>query len=256
MRMSLKSRTLAAGTMAGIAAALAALPAPASAQAQPCCPQVVQPSTLNLNVSSDVKLAPDIATVSAGVVTTARTARAAMRDNATRMSAAFAALRAAGIAERDMQTSGISLQPQYEYTENQRPRIVGYQVSNTVTVRMRDLEAVGPVLDALVAQGVNQLNGPTFGIDNPDEALDRVRREAMETAMRRARIYAEASGMRIRRVVTINESGGYQPPQAVPMMARAMAMDAAAETPVAAGEVGLSIQLNVQFELEPAGAPN
>jgi uncharacterized protein len=209
------------------------------------------PSTLNLNVNSNVKKAPDMATISAGVVTQARTAKAAMDDNARRMTAAFAALKAAGIAERDMQTSGINLSPQYNYVANQRPTIKGYEVSNRVTVRIRRLDNIGPVMDALVAQGVNEINGPNFGLDNPEAELDTARTQAMATAMRRAELYATASGMRVKRVITINESGGYEPPQPRPMMmARAMVADAAAETPVAPGEVTLSIQLNVQFELE------
>jgi uncharacterized protein len=212
---------------------------------------VVTPSTLNLNVNSNVKKAPDMATISAGVVTQARTAKAAMDDNARRLSAAFTALKAAGIADRDLQTSGINLSPQYNYIANQRPTIKGYEASNRVTVRIRKLENIGPVLDALVAQGVNEINGPTFGLDNPEAELDTARTEAMATAMRRAELYARASGMRVKRVVTINESGGYEPPQPRPMMMmRAQMADAAPETPVAPGEVTLTIQLNVQFELE------
>jgi uncharacterized protein len=212
---------------------------------------VVTPSTLNLNVNSNVKKAPDMATISAGVVTQARTAKAAMDDNARRMSAAFTALKAAGIADRDLQTSGINLSPQYNYIANQRPTIKGYEASNRVTVRIRKLENIGPVLDALVAQGVNEINGPTFGLDNPEAELDTARTEAMATAMRRAELYARASGMRVKRVVTINESGGYEPPQPRPMMMMSrMAADVAPETPVAPGEVTLTIQLNVQFELE------
>jgi uncharacterized protein len=230
---------------------------PALAQnSGPCCQQT-QPSTLNLNVNADSKRAPDMATISVGVVSTARTANAAMAENRRKMSAAMAQIRGAGIEARDIQTSGFSIQPQYEYVENQRPRITGYQVSNNLTVRIRNLELVGPVLDRVVAEGVNQVSGPTFGIDNPEEALDEARREAMETAMRRARIYAEGSGMRIKRVVTINESGGFQPqPPPIMMMRSAMADSAAAQTEIAAGEVTLSIQLNVQFELEPVGPPN
>jgi uncharacterized protein len=212
---------------------------------------VVTPSTLNLNVNSNVKKAPDIATINASVVTNSRSSKTAMEENARRMSAAFTALKAAGIADRDMQTSGINLTPQYNYVANQRPTIKGYEARNGVTVRIRKLENIGAVLDALVAQGVNDLNGPTFGLDNPEAELDAARTEAMATAMRRAELYARASGMRVKRVLTINESGGYEPPRPVPMMmARAQMADAATETPVAAGEVTLSIQLNVQFELE------
>jgi uncharacterized protein YggE len=241
-----------------LAAALAAA-APAAIHAQTvqpgqpgaCCQPPVQPTTLNLNVNANVKQAPDIATVSAGVVTNARTAKAAMDDNARRMTAAFAALKAAGIADRDLQTSGVNLAPQYDYQPNQRPRITGYQATNTVTVRVRRLDTLGPVLDALVAQGVNQINGPNFGLDQPEAALDKAREGAMKTAMDRAALYARASGMRVKRVFSINESGDYQPPPPMPMMmARAAMAEQADSTPVAPGEVTLSIQLNVAFELE------
>lgn len=243
---------------AGLAAALLALPvaaqtpAAAGPAAPPaaCCPQPVAPTTLSLSADSNVKQAPDLATVSAGVVTLQRTAKGAMEENARRMTAVFAAIRAAGVAERDLQTSGVTVAAQYDYQPNQRPRITGYQVSNTVTIRMRDLNAVGPVLDALVAQGANQINGPTFGLDNPDAALDKARAEAMGKAMRRAELYAKAAGLRVARVVTISESGGYTPPQPMMMMARmAAASDAAPETQVAPGEVTLNASVSVVFEL-------
>jgi uncharacterized protein len=238
-------------TIAALTAAIAMMAGQTTSAMAQNATVTATPSTLNLNVNSNVKKAPDMATVSAGVVTQARTARAAMEDNARRMSAAFTALKAAGIADRDMQTSGINLSPQYTYVANQRPTIKGYEVSNRVSVRIRKLENIGPVLDALVAQGVNEITGPTFGLDNPEAELDTARTEAMATAMRRADLYARASGMRVKRVLTINESGGYEPPQPRPMMAMArMANDASAETPVAPGEVTLSIQLSVSFELE------
>lgn len=219
------------------------------AQNANCCSQP-SPSVLNINASADLKQSPDIAIISAGVVTQSRNAKTAMSDNANKMAAAFAAIKAAGIADRDMQTSGISLQPQYVYEENKPPRITGYQASNNLTVRIRQMDKVGAVLDAVVAQGINQISGPSFSIDNPDAALDKAREEAMQTAMRRANIYARASGMKIKRVVSINESGGYQQPQPMPMMAMARMEKADAMTPVAGGEVTMSIQLNVQFELE------
>lgn len=225
----------------------------AAAPGQTCCQPAPQPTTLNLNVESSVRQAPDIATVQAGVVTQNRSARTAMRENAERMTRVMAALRAAGIAERDIQTSGINLAPQYEYLPDQRPRITGYQATNTVTVKVRNLDALGPVLDSLVTEGANSINGPTFGIDNPEALLDRARAEAMAKGMARANLYASAAGLRVRRVVSINESGGYTPQPQPMMMARAaMADGMEASTPVAAGEVALSIQLNLVFELEPA----
>lgn len=236
----------AAASILSVALVSAALPA--AAQNAACCAQP-SPSVLNVNTSADLKQAPDIAIISAGVITQSRNARTAMAENATKMAAAFAAIKAAGIAERDMQTAGISLQPQYVYEENKPPKITGYQVSNTLTIRVRAMDKVGTVLDSLVAQGINQISGPSFGIDDPDAALDKAREEAMQKAMRRANLYARTTGMRVKRVVSINESGGYQNPQPVPMMAMARMADSAS-TPVAGGEVTMSIQLNVQFELE------
>lgn len=234
---------------ASIIAATSISPAFAQTAPQACCNQQ-SPSVLNINTSADLKKAPDIAIVSAGVVTQNRNARQAMADNALKMNAAFTALKAAGIADRDMQTAGISLSPQYVYEENKPPKISGYQASNTLTIKIRDMSKVGAVLDALVAQGVNQINGPTFQLEDPDAALDVAREEAMRKAMNRANLYARAAGMRVKRVVSINESGGYQQPQPVPMYAMARMAADAAPTPVAAGEVTMSIQLNVQFELE------
>lgn len=242
----------------GLAAAAIAQPAAAqTAATQPgappaaCCPQPVAPTTLSLSAESNVKIAPDLATISAGVVTLQRTAKGAMEENAKRMTGVFGAIRAAGVADRDMQTSGVTLAAQYDYQPNQRPRITGYQATNTVTIRMRDLNAVGPVLDALVAQGANQINGPTFGLENPDAALDNARTEAMTKAMRRAELYARAAGLRVSRVVSITESGGYSPPQPIMMarMAIASADAAAPETQVAPGEVTLNASVSVVFEL-------
>lgn len=225
----------------------------APAMGAPCCmaPAPITPTTLNFTVSADQKKAPDMATMGAGVVTTAKTAKAAMEENARKMSAAFVALKAAGIADKDMQTSGVQLSPQYDYTNGTRPRIVGYQAANRVTLKLRKIDQIGAVMDALVSQGINEIDGPNFGIENPDAMLDLARSEAMATAMRRADLYAKAAGMRVKRIVSISESGGYTPPQPMPMMmARAAMVDAAAPTPVAAGEVSYSIQISLQIELE------
>lgn len=219
------------------------------AMAQTCCNNP-SPSTLNINTSAEIKQAPDIALVSAGVVTQAKTAKVAMADNATKMSAAFAALKAAGIADKDMQTSGVNLNPEYVYQENKPPIIKGYQVSNTLSIKIRDMSKVGPVLDALVLQGINQISGPTFSVEDPDKALDKARQEAIDKANARANLYAKGFGMRVKRVMSISESGGYQP-QPVPMYAMArMEKVAAADTAIAPGEVSVSLQLSVQFELE------
>ena len=118
----------------------------------------VDATLLSVSAQADAKRVPDVATISAGVVTQAVDANAAMRANAVQMDKVMAAIKAAGIAERDIQTSGINLNPQYKYVENQEPTITGYQANNTVNLKVRDIGKLGKVLDALVASGANQVN--------------------------------------------------------------------------------------------------
>ena len=202
---------------------------------------------LTVAAQAESRRVPDVATISAGVVTQAADANAAMRDNATQMDKVMAAIRAAGVAARDVQTAGISVQPQYRYAENQPPAITGYQASNTVNLKVRDIGKLGKVLDALVASGANQVNGPAFEVDKPDAAYDEARIAALHKAEARAKTYADAMGLRVRRVVSINEGGSMPPP--MPMM-RAQAMDVASkETSVSPGETVLPVRLDVVFEL-------
>lgn len=207
-----------------------------------------QGTLLSVSATAEASRTPDIATLSTGVVTQAADANAAMRDNAVQMDRMLAALRAAGIAPRDVQTSGINLNPQYRYAENQPPAIVGYQASNTVNVKVRELARLGKVLDALVAQGANQINGPSFGIDQPEAALEEARLAAVKKAQAQAQTYARALGLQVKRIVSISE-GGASLPRPVPMM-RAMAADAGfKETAVAPGESTVSVSVEMVFEL-------
>lgn len=212
-------------------------------------PSIASDSTL-LSISAEAKVTrtPDIATLSTGVVTQATDANAALRQNTEQMTKVVAAIKAAGIAERDVQTTGISINPQYRYVENQLPTITGYQASNTLNVKVRDIAKLGKVLDTLVAVGANQVNGPSFEIDNPDEAYDEARIAAIKKAQSRAELYAKTLGLRVRRVVSINEGGGNAPPLPMPTMLRMQAMEAS-DTPMAPGESALSSTINVVFEL-------
>lgn len=234
-------------SLALAAALVLAVPAPhAQAQAAPVIP--TDGTLLTVSAEGEVRRVPDIATVSTGVVTQAPDANAAMRANAEQMAKVVAALKAAGIAERDIQTSGINLFPQYHYTENQPPKITGYQASNTVNVRIRDIARTGRILDTLVAVGANQINGPTFEVDKKDAALDQARQDAIAKARARAELYAKTLDMRVRRIVSISEGGGmYGPPRPLPMVA--MAESKAADTAVAPGETRMTVQLDVVFEL-------
>lgn len=226
-------------------AMLAMLPVggPALAQATP-----IAGTRLDLSVEGSVTRAPDLATISAGVVTAAPTAAAAMQDNARRMAATLAALKAAGVAQRDIQTDTLMLAPQYRYEENKPPVITGYQATNQLSVRFRDIRQAGPILDKLVAQGANQISGPVFSVANSDAALDEARTSAIATARKRAELYATAAGLHVKRIVSISESGGIQPPGPYPMV---MAMrEKSADTAIEPGEQKLSVTVSVSFELE------
>jgi uncharacterized protein YggE len=189
--------------------------------------------------------APDIAMIGAGVVTQATKAGDAMAANAKAMTATIAALKRAGVADRDIQTQSINLQPQYRYGDNQPPVLTGYQANNRVSVRIRDLARAGGVIDALVSAGANQIDGPTLSVEHPETALDEARTKALATARARADLYAKAAGLTVKRIVRISESDGPGP------IVRPMAMMARAKdsTPVEAGEQELTVNLSVVFEL-------
>ncbi len=243
--LSLRPLMLAVALATGTAMTAACAQTPASV-----APMVASDGTL-LSVSAEASShrVPDVATLSTGVVTRGADTTAAMRQNADQMAKVMAALKAAGIPERDIQTSGINLNPNYHYEQNQPPRITGYEARNTVSVKVRDLSRLGKIMDTLVAQGANELNGPSFEVDKPDEAYDEARRAALEKAQARAAMYAKTLGLRVRRIVSIDEGSGFRPP-VIYAGVRAMATDAKMEsTPVAPGESRLSVTLNLVFEL-------
>jgi uncharacterized protein len=231
---------VAAAMMAGAVA-----PAVADAQNMP----KLEGTRLDLSVRGEVTRVPDIAMISAGVVTQAQDARTAMTDNATRMSRVLAALKKAGLDARDIATSNIGLSPQYRYVENQPPVITGYQANNSVTVRFRDIAKSGSILDTLVKEGANTISGPTLSIDKPDAALDEARAAAMKTARTRADLYARAAGLTVKRIIAISEAGDGPAPQPYPAMMMARSESAAPKTEVAAGEQSIGVTLSVSFEL-------
>ena len=228
-----------------IATGTAAMPAHAQNASAIAAP--ADGTLLSVSAQAESSRVPDVASLSTGVVTQAGDANAALRANATQMAKVMAAIKAAGIAERDIQTSGISVNPQYKYRDNQAPTITGYQASNTVNIKVRQIDKLGKVLDALVASGANQVNGPSFEIDKPEAVYDEARRAALDKAQQRAAMYAKALGMRVRRIVSISEGGGFVRPMPM-MMSRAMA-DKVESSPVSPGETTLSANLDMVFEL-------
>lgn len=228
--------------------AAAVIPAAAPAVAQQTTGQPVAGTRLDVVATGEVTRVPDIVRINAGVVTQAQTAGEAIRQNATRMAAVRAALTRAGIEARDIQTSNVSLQPDYRYAENQPPQLVGYRAANEVNVRFRDIAQSGRILDALVAEGANQINGPNLGIERPEAALDEARTAAIATARARAELYARTLGMRVARILSVSEPGAVQMPP-VPVL-RMQAANAEAATDIAPGEQVLSVSLTVSFELQ------
>lgn len=227
--------------------AAAALPPAAEAQTQGQV-MLAEGTLLTVNADGTSEARPDMAIVNLGVTTEGQTAAAALAENARRMTALTQALRRAGIAERDIQTSNVSVYPQQVYGEGQAPRITGYQANNSVTVKVRRIDNTGRVIDAAVGAGGNTVNGVSFTHSDPDAQLDLARRDAIAEARRRAELYASALGLRVNRIVSVSEGGGYAPPMPVPVE-RFAAQDSAAATPVSPGEIETRVSVNVMFEL-------
>jgi uncharacterized protein YggE len=242
--------------MAAIAAATIGAGLGAGAAAAQAVPTTVEPlvpaqgTVLDVTAQGRTTRVPDLATIRAGVVSQAPTAAAALADNAQRMARVIAALRKSGVAARDIATATVGLSPQYRYADGQPPALTGYQATNSVSIRFRDVARAGGVLDTLVAQGANQIDGPTLSIDRPEAALDEARTDAVKQARARADLYAAAAGMRVVRIVSIAEAGqdaGSPGPQPM-FVARAMAADA--RTEIAPGEKDVTATLSVRFLLQ------
>jgi len=228
-------------TTAIVAAVLAA---PALADPAPAA----NATTLSLSVEGESTATPDMATVSFGVQTQGKTAADALQANNARMTAVMAALKSAGIAAKDIQTSSLNLNPQYTYGNNVPPTLNGYQATDQITVRVEDLGRTGPVIDQVVKAGINQIDSVTFGLKDSNAALDQARQSAIATLAQRANLYATATGMHVTRLVTIEE-GEHQnvvPPRPMFAMAKLAAGNA---TPVSEGELHLSVTVSATYEL-------
>lgn len=196
----------------------------------------------------EVQAKPDLAQVSVGVVSEAKTAAEALSQNNAAMRRLLETLQTRGVESRDVQTTSFNVSPRYQHDEQGRelPRIVGYQVNNQVQVRVRQLDGLGPVLDELVRDGANQVHGIAFSIAEPAALLDETRTKAMEDARRKAELLARAAGVRLGRPLAIVEAGAALP-QPMPMQ-RMMAAESA--VPIASGELGLESQVTVSYALE------
>jgi uncharacterized protein len=204
--------------------------------------------TISLGGHGEVRVTPDTAIVTVGVLSQAATARDALTANSQAMRSIFAALKAAGIEAKDIQTSNFSVQPRYDYGDNtQPPKLVGYDVSNNVTVTVRKIDTLGATLDTLVSAGSNQINGISFQVAKPDDGLDEARKLAVADAARKAQVYAGAAQIQLGDVVSISEGTPFQPP--VVMQAKTMRADIAA-VPIAEGQQTISADVNIIWEIK------
>lgn len=217
---------------------------PGVAQTQP----TVAPALITVTGEGIIQAAPDMAILSIGVTTEAESAAAAMTENSKALSAVLERLKASGIEARDLQTSNLSLSPNwtgYDSASGGRPTIAGYTASNQLTVRIRALETLGGVLDAAISDGANALNGLSFALTDPRPATDAARVQAVEDARAKATLLVEAAGAQLGRIVSISEGGGMSPQPGPMFRAAAEAMP----VPVEGGEVAASAAVTVVFEI-------
>ena len=207
---------------------------------------------MSLTGHGEVRAVPDLAVVSMGVLSSADTARKALDANTKAMTELMATLSAANIGNKDIATSNFIVSPRYDYGQNngQPPKLVGYDVSNNVTVTVHKLEAIGGILDKAVSSGSNQINGISFSISKPEAAMDEARKLAVQDARHKAELYAAATSTTLGNVIAIAEGGPvYQPPMQVQMSARKMSAEAA-NVPISQGEQVLSIDVNMSWEIK------
>lgn len=212
--------------------------------------------TIDIQGIGVVTATPDMAHVTSGVVSEAKTAREALSANTAAMSELLGVLTAAGIEDRDIQTSGFSVQPEYVYPHKSNssgytepPKIVAYRVTNNVSVKVRDLAILGSVLDQAVTVGANAISGISFGVDDTETLFTEARKRAMTNAMEKAELYADAADVDLGRILNISENSGFSPQPNI-RMARMDAMAESAPVPVQAGELSYSITVSVRWELD------
>jgi len=210
------------------------------------------PPTISVTGEATISVPPDLADIDGGVTTQANTAREASDANNKAMAAVLSALKTAGVADADIRTARLSLQPQVAPTRSSGdapPVIVGYRAGNRVTIRVHDVTRVAATLDTLLAAGANDIGGVNFMISNASKWLDDARPKAIADARRKAEIYAKAAGVTVGAPLSISEesSGGPVTPRAFKG-----GMAAAGPTPIAAGDEELTITISVSYEIKPA----
>ncbi len=226
-----------------LAAVLAANPAFAD--------EVKMNRLISLTGHGEVRAVPDMAVINMGVVSSAETARAALDANTKAMTELMANLKAASIDDKDISTSNFSVNPRLDYGQNggQVPKLVGYDVTNSVTVIVHKIDGLGALLDKAVSSGSNQINGISFSVSKPDDAMDEARKLAVKDATHKAQIYAGAASINLGNIMSISESGGVSEPQVMFSRAKAMSADSA-PVPIAQGSQVISVDVNISWELK------
>jgi uncharacterized protein YggE len=230
--MIMPSARLLSSALVAAFAALAPLSAPAAER------------LVTVSGEATVSVAPDMAVIRIGVSSQGRTAREASDANGRQMTAVLAAIKEAGIADRDVQTSRLSLQPQYDPNKSGTARLLGFQVTNQLTVRIRDIDKLPGILDRAIGAGANEMSGIEFIVSEQSKLLDQARDEAIADARRKAALYVQAAGAKLGAVVAITEEGSNPP-------VRPLAAMRAGAVPVAPGEQMLRAVVTVSYELAP-----
>lgn len=243
MRSILRPLMLAAMPL-GVAAAASAAASANAAEIQ----IAAQGPVVEIGATHTVMAAPDVVIVSAGVTTRAPTAVAAMRQTAAAMEKVVARIKALGVDPKDIQTQGIGLNAQYQYNGDKPRTFLGYDASNTVSIKLRKIDKAGETLDALVEAGANDISGPNFQLEDDTAAIAAARKAAFAEAQARAMDYARMAGYSGVRLLEVDESVSQRGP--MPMQADAIMVTAArAKTPVEPGEVGTSVSITTKFEM-------
>ena len=205
--------------------------------------------TISISATGHAYAEPDIASINTGVITEAEIAKDALAANTEAMTKVIETLKAAGLESRDIQTTDFSIQPKYQYNQdNSPPKLVGYTVSNQVSIRVRDLKKLGAILDAVVQSGSNQINGIQFDVSSAPALRDTARKQAVENARKLAALYAEAAGVKLGPILKIEETTSIVGPQ-VNYRVQAASADSA-PVPIAGGQQAIEAQVNIVWALQ------
>lgn len=205
-------------------------------------------TTVSLAATGEIQAAPDMATVSLGVHTLASTASAALAANATQMARVLAELAGSGVAAKDIQTTGLTVTPQYVYEQNQPQRLTGYEAAHDVEIAVKDLGRLGATVDAAVGAGADRINGISFSLQEPDAVENLARQKAVRQLREKADLYAAATGYKVSRLVVLTESGAAALPRQ-PLARFAQSRAVTAQTTVAPGELTVRVDISGIYEL-------